>query len=244
VSRDGAPGLISPSFQLGLLAVAIIASTMADLSRPLGLALLGGVTVVALLVTPSALRTYLRRPGPLLSFGLIALALVLLAPVTPGTPTTGLPWVGHPVSAQSLRFLASVWTKSALVLAWVTVFAQRLSDRDLLEGLTGLRLPSRVTGLCYLMVRNLQGVGAEVRRLVRACEARGRPRGWRAITVAAAIAGVLLMRLARRADSQALALVARGFQGPLPLLDWRPLRAGQAMALLGLGGALVCLTRL
>ncbi|NPV47684.1 MAG: hypothetical protein HPY69_12050 [Armatimonadetes bacterium] len=242
--RTGVAAALSPGFQVGLLGVALLASVVTELSRPRGLALLGLLALAAVLTTPLATRAFLRRLVPLFSFGVVALVLLLLAPRSPGMETVVLPLWHRPVPASGLHFVVSLWVKSVLVLAWVTVFAQRLTERDLLEGLTSLRLPPRLVALCYLMVRNVQGVGAEVRRLVRACEARGRPRGWRALTVAVSMAAVLLTRLGRRADTQALAMVARGFAGGLPLLIWRPVRAGHLLALAGVGGVLVCLTRL
>lgn len=242
--HTGAAATPSPGFQLGLLAVALLASVVTDLSHPRGLALLSLLALVALVATPLATRAFARRLVPLVSFGVVALGLLLLAPRPAGTETVLLPPWHLPVPASGLHFVMGLWAKSILVLAWVTVFAQRLSERDLLEGLTSLSLPPRLVALCYLMVRNVRGVGAEVRRLARAAEARGRPRGWRALTVAASMASILVIRLGRRADAQALAMVSRGFAGGLPLLDCRPVRAGHMLALASVGGVLVCLTRL
>lgn len=242
--RAAGGAALSPASQLGLLAVALLASVLGDPFRPRGLAVSGALALAALLATPGAPRALLPRLLPLFSFAILALALLLLAPLGPTSARVVLPGISRPVPASGLHFVASVWVKSALVLAWVTVFARRLSQRDLLAGLTDLRLPARMVALLYLMVRNVQGVGAEVRRLVRACEARGRPRGWRVIIVLASMATVLVTRLGRRADAQALGMVARGFSGGLPLLGSDPVRPGQLLALIGVGAVLICLTRL
>lgn len=236
--------LDSPSFLLGLMIVLVLATAVADLSRPLGLVVLTAAAASAVAITPDALCVLIRRLLPLVSFGLVGFCLVLLAPVSADTPVYALPLWGRPVPEQSVRFILSLWVKSVLVVAWVTVFARRISERDFLEGLTGLRLPPRVTALSYLMVRNMHTVADELRRLLRARDARGRPRGLHALRVAAAIAGVLIVRLGRKAETQGLALVARGFDGGLPLLDCRTITLPQLMVLVALGALLLWTTHL
>ena len=62
-------------------------------------------------------------------------------------------------------------------------------NRELLEGLIALRIPRRTASLCYLIVRSISSVSEETRRLMRARDSRGRPKGLRAVRVAGAMSG-------------------------------------------------------
>ncbi len=235
---------LSPSVRLGLLGVLVLSSASTTLSQPVGLAALAASAVVALLATPRASGLFFRRALPLVSFALFGVLLALLAPVSGDEAAVRLPVWPRPASAPALGLVASLWVKSALILAWVTVFAKGFRERDLLEAFLGLPLPPRMAALCYLVVRSLANVSDETTRLVRARDSRGRPRGLRALRVAAAMAQVLIVRLGRRAETVALALAARGYDGTLRLLDVRPMRPLQAGFLLMLGGFLVWVARL
>lgn len=235
---------VSPSLVLGLAAVLSAASVAAEVTHPRGVALLYGLAIVALVLIPGALRQFLRRLPPLLSFAVCGVVLLLAAPIEPATPVVTLPWLARPVSATTAHFLLSLGVKSLLVVVWATATSVLLSERDLLEGLIGLRIPPRVTALCYLMVAHLRTVRSEIARLLRARDARGAPRGVRTLTVVTAITQTLLIRLGRRAETQGLALAARGFCGHLPLVQARPLSLTAALSLLAGGVLLVWLTRL
>ncbi len=213
----------------------VVVTAAADLTHGRGPLLLAALAVSAAVATPGALRVALRRMLPLCPLALVGLGLLLLAPVPAGAPVYQLPGWGRAVSLQSWQFITELWVKSALIVVWVTVVAARLSERGLLQGLDGLGLPSRVTALCYLMVRNLRTITAEVGRLLRARDARGKPRGLRAVRVAGAIAQVLILRLGHRAEAQAFALVARGFDGRLALAERHPLSVAQLLILIALG---------
>ncbi len=241
--RPVAP-LVSPAFHLGLMAVGLVACVAADVRHA------GGPAAVLLLSLSAAfawrvpLRTLVRPLLPLLSCGLIAAALLLAAPVAPSAPVWTPPGWGRPVAAASAAFLLALWVKSGLVVLWFAVLGHGLTGRDLLEGLIALRLPHRVTVLVYLMVSGLAAARDDIRRLMRARAARGRPHGLYALRVAAAMSGTLLVRLGRRAETQALALASRGFRGSLALLDVRPLQPAHALTLIVTTGVLLWLARL
>lgn len=235
---------ISPSFKLGLLLVLVIACCAADLSRIIGPSVLATIALLAALLSRLPLRLLLTRLLPLISFSVIGLALLIFAPLGPGTATIELPYWGREVSKYTFDFLLAIGVKSTLIVVMISAFAQTMTERDVLAGLTGLRLPAKVVALCYMMLRGLHSVRDEVLRLARGRDARGKPRGIRAIKVAGAMTQVLMVRLARRAEVQALALASRGFDGRLALSEWQPLSAPQLLALIASAVGLLCLTRL
>jgi energy-coupling factor transporter transmembrane protein EcfT len=220
----------SPSFWLGLFAVLVLSVCVCDLRRGAVVALLATLSAAAAVVArvrPSLLLLYLL---PLLSFGVVMLAVILVLPAPAEAETVTL--LGRRVPEQSIRFLSAVLLKSALLLPLATAFSVKLTERDVLVGLTGWRLPAKVVTVSYLILRSLHTVRAEVVRLINARDARGKPGGIRAVTVAGAISQVLLVRLARRAETQAFALCARGYDGYLAVADDT---APSRLELLGLG---------
>lgn len=221
---------LSPSFWLGLLALLVMACALVNIGRSLPVFTLSLLAFVALAVSRTPLRRLLRLV-PLASFGFFCMLLLLIVPIEPDTPTVVLPLWGRPIPEQGAWFVAALMVKSTLIVLLVTAFAERLSERDLLVGLTGLRLPPKLVSLCYLMVRGVRSIGGEVMRLLRARDARGRPRGLRAVRVAAAMAQVLIIRLGLRAETQAFALCARGYAGRLVIADFRCLSALEFSAL-------------
>jgi energy-coupling factor transporter transmembrane protein EcfT len=234
----------SPSFRLGLFALIVAACGAAGLSHALGLAAL---TIAALLSVAYArvpVQAVLLRLVPVVSFCVIALALALVVPVEDGRPTLQLPIVGRPVARKSAQLIAAIAAKSTLVLLFATAFATRFGERDLLVGLTGLHLPSKAVSLLYLTVRSLHVVGQEVHRLIRGRDSRGRPTGIRAIKVGAAITQLLMLRLGRRADTQAMAMVSRGFRNCIPLSEPHPVSPGEVVALVVAGAVMALVVRL
>lgn len=225
----------SPAWRLGLLAVCVTLSALVELSLRPALPTLAFLALAAVLLTPGAMQVWWQRLKPLLTFALVAILLAYAAPLPPGAPSLTIG--GHSFPLVSLTYLVALWVKSALIVTWVTAFGPGLTERDVLEGLSGLHLPPPFVALCYLILHQVQRVTQEVRRLLRAQKARGRARGLRAVRVAAALAQVLVLRLGRRAERQALAMAARGFDTGLPLLQVRSLSAIQMLSLL-LGGGL------
>jgi energy-coupling factor transporter transmembrane protein EcfT len=205
---------------------------------------LTAVTFAVSVLARMPMRNALTRLAPLVSFVILAFGLLLILPVPPETPTVALPLLRLRVSEPGLRLVTAVAVKSSLVVLAVTAMAAGLSQRELLEGLVSLGLPARFRSLCYLMVRQLEGVRGEVRRMAQARDARGRPKRLRAVRVAGAMAQVLIVRLGRRSEAQAFALVARGFRGSLSLLEPRRLTVAEWSVLAFCGVLLVLVARL
>ncbi len=222
---------LSPAFWLTLLAALIIACSVVNVGRLVAVAVLTAITLLALLLTRTPL-SMLKRLLPLLSFVLFCFILLLIIPIEAGAETIQLPFSARRLPSDGAWFVLALTVKSTLIVLLATAFAQRLSQRDFLAGMTALHLPPKLVSLCYLMLRALESIAAELRRLIRARDARGGARGTRAVKVAAAMAQVLIIRLARRAETQAFALCARGYAGRIPLSHYRRITPFEGLALI------------
>ncbi|MGQ9732206.1 MAG: energy-coupling factor transporter transmembrane component T family protein [Candidatus Zipacnadales bacterium] len=232
----------SPGFAVGLLFLLVLAVCLIDVRDAVQLISLSFIAVGALVGARTPLRTALLRLIPLLSFAGLGALLLLLAPAQEGTPTVTLPPFPKPISAQGIGFLTSLLVRSTLIVLIVTAFGSIIRERDILLGLRGLHLPSRLVDLSYLILRNIRVVRDEIVRLLRARDSRGQPHGLLAARSAASIARVLLIRLGQRAEVQAAALYARGFTGSLRVVDTAALSPGELALLLALAASLGWLT--
>ncbi len=241
MTASGRPATgLTPSFRLAALLLAACASATADVLSPGAGGSLAVLAAVGLLATPGAVCDFGKRLAALALFGVVGLGLVLLAPAPSAEPASEI--LGLRVSDHALRFHAALWLRCALIVAWGAVLGRGLGERNLLAALGGLPVPGRLASLCYLMVRSIGDVSRELQTVVRAARARGNPTGLRAVAASGSIAGSLVLRLSLRAETRAMALVARGFEGRLPSLERRPLRAREVLLLAVWGGllALVC----
>lgn len=102
------------------------------------------------------------------------------------------------------------------VMASLTL-AATTEPRDLLVGLERLRVPSQLVQIIGFMIRYLDVVTDEMRRMRIARESRGfRSRGLRAWPVYARTAGALFIRSYERGERVHLAMLSRGYTGVTP----------------------------
>lgn len=243
---DNAPSVFrKPSVRIGWLAVVLATTAAAKLWPPWAIVGLAAAAGLAVGCAPGAWRVLLRRLRPLVSFAVLAAILVLAAPVAPNDSCFSLPGWPRPVSVRAASFMAGLWVKSAIIVAWVTALMAKLSDRDLLEGFLGLPVPRRLASILYFIVRSLKTVSEELHRMQRARDARGLPdKLLRKLSVTGAMTQTLMIRLGQRAETMGLALAARGYNGSLQLLDVRRLGLAETCLLLLSGGILIWLVRL
>jgi cobalt/nickel transport system permease protein len=102
------------------------------------------------------------------------------------------------------------------VLASLTLAATTEPD-DLLRGLQRLRLPDLLVQIMGFMIRYLDVVTGELRRMLtamrsRRCDPRS-PRHWPALAKAL---GALFVRSYERGERVHLAMLSRGYTGRLP----------------------------
>jgi cobalt/nickel transport system permease protein len=124
--------------------------------------------------------------------------------------------LGVSVSEAGLLAGWALLAKGTLgVLASLTL-AATTEARDVLVGLERLRLPSQLVQIMGFMIRYVDVVSDEMRRMRIALESRGfsarNPRHW---PVLARSAGALFIRSYERGERVHLAMVSRGYTGSL-----------------------------
>lgn len=139
---------------------------------------------------------------------------VLLPFVATGPRTEVL---GVTVSQHGLEAGIALLVKGTLgVLASLTL-AATTEPQELLIGLERLRLPQQLVQIMAFMVRYLDVVTDEMRRMRIAREARGfnarNPKHW---PVLARSAGALFIRSYERGERVHLAMLSRGYTGRMP----------------------------
>ena len=125
--------------------------------------------------------------------------------------------LGVSVSEPGLIAAGGFLAKATLgVVASLTV-ASTTEPVDLLRGLRTLRMPDQIVQIMSFMIRYLDVVTDELRRMVTAMRSRGcdprSPRHWPAL---ARTLGALFIRSYERGERVHLAMLARGYDGRLP----------------------------
>jgi cobalt/nickel transport system permease protein len=143
------------------------------------------------------------------------LAFAALMPFIATGPRTEV--LGVTVSEPGLLSAWALVAKGTLgVLASLTL-AATTEPRDLLAGLERLRVPSLLVQIMGFMVRYLDVVTDEMRRMKVARESRGfTARNVRHWPVLARSAGALFIRSYERGERVHLAMLSRGYTGSLP----------------------------
>ncbi|UVS80770.1 cobalt ECF transporter T component CbiQ [Actinokineospora sp. UTMC 2448] len=141
--------------------------------------------------------------------------LALAAPFLGGGPETEV--LGVSVSVGGLLAGWNIVAKGTIgVLASLTL-AATTTPRDLVVGLQRLRTPSVVVTIATLMLRYLEVIVAEARRMRLARISRGHdPRFLWQVGATARGIGTLFLRSYERGERVHLAMVSRGYAGALP----------------------------
>jgi cobalt/nickel transport system permease protein len=192
--------------------VVVVVATPA--TRPL--AYLGYAALLAVAVAVAGLppRTVLARMVIEVPFVLFA----LLVPFVATGPQVEVLGVG--VARDGLVDAGALLAKATLGVLASIVLSATQRPRDLLDGLQQLRVPGLVVAIAGFMLRYLQVVLDEMRRMRVARESRGFDgRGWRHLRVLSRSVGALFLRSYERGERVHLAMLSRGFQGSMPRLD-------------------------
>jgi cobalt/nickel transport system permease protein len=173
------------------------------------LALLAGIWVAARLpVGAIAVRSLIEAPF---------VVLAVLLPVAAAGPRTEV--LGLSLSVDGLLAGWNILVKGTLGVLVSVTLGMTTPVRDLLGGLTRLRVPGMVTTIATLMVRYLEVIAAEARRMRLARVARGHdPRFLWQIGPTVRGVGTLFLRSYERGERVHLAMLARGYTGAMPLL--------------------------
>jgi cobalt/nickel transport system permease protein len=173
--------------------------------------------------------------------------LAVLLPFTGGAPHVD--WLGLPLSQPGLLGAWGILVKGTLGVLTSLTLAATTPLRDLLLGLQRLRAPALVITIATLMLRYIDVIAGEARRMRLARISRGHdPRFlWQAGATARGV-GSLFVRSYERGERVHLAMLSRGWTGEMPRLSdavttrrewaWGLAPVGVALALALTGWAL------
>jgi cobalt/nickel transport system permease protein len=176
-----------------------------------GYAIVLGVVAVAAHTPPAVI---VRRMVVELPFVFFALLLPFVAR---GERTEVL---GLSLSIEGLVGAGNILAKATLGVVASILLAATTEPRELLLGFERLRMPPIIVQITTFMLRYVDVVLAELRRMRIARESRGfRARDIRDIGVLARSAGALFIRSYERGERVYLAMLSRGYTGSMPALD-------------------------
>ena len=139
-------------------------------------------------------------------------AFALLMPFVATGPRVDV--LGLSLSEAGLLAGWALLAKGTLGVMAALTLAATTEPRDLLRGLERLRVPGELVQIMGFMIRYLDVVTDEMRRMRIARESRGfRGGSLRAWPVAARTAGALFIRSYERGERVHLAMLARGYDG-------------------------------
>lgn len=171
----------------------------------------------------------IRRLAVEVPFVVFALALPFVAS-GPRVTVAGLT-----VSEPGLWAAWALLAKGTLGVLAGLLLAATTEPRDLLLGLTRLRLPDQLVQIMGFMVRYVDVVAGEMRRMSIARVSRGfdarSPRHW---PVLARSLGALFVRSYERGERVHLAMLSRGYAGALPDLGRAPVARADLLAAVAL----------
>lgn len=169
------------------------------------------------------------RPGWLARRAMIELPFVLLAVALPfaghGERVT---WLGMSLSVDGLYGAWNIAAKGTLGVLASLLLAATTTMRDLIGGLDRLRVPSVFTQIATFMLRYLDVLVEDARRMRIARLSRGYdPRFLWQVKAFAVSIGALFLRAFERGERVYLAMLSRGYTGRLPRGDRAPATARQ-----------------
>jgi cobalt/nickel transport system permease protein len=145
-------------------------------------------------------------------------AFALLLPFAAAGPYTEV--FGLRLSESGLWGAWNILAKGTLGVAASALLAATTDLRSLLLGLERLRMPPLLVQIASFMIRYADVIGEEMRRMRIARASRGfEARGVRHWGVLAKSAGALFIRSFERGERVHLAMVSRGYEGSMPVID-------------------------
>lgn len=166
-------------------------------------------TVVGLARIPP--RLVLKRMSIELPFVLFA----VLVPFVSRGPQTEI--LGVTVSSAGLLAAWNILIKASLGVVAAITLAGTTQPRDILRGAERLHLPPLLAQIAMFMLRYIDLILDDLRRMRIARESRGfAARGPRAWVAMARTAGALFVRSYERGERVYLAMLSRGYTGRMP----------------------------
>jgi cobalt/nickel transport system permease protein len=204
-----------------MLATLVLVGGIALLSplKPAEAGALFGFLLVAALQAEIPLGLWLARSLAVLPVAASLALFSILREVALGNPTDPLrSWLAG--GSTALGLVASAWlcVLACLLLSLVSPPA------DLLGAMKGLGMPSGLLGVLWFLFRFAETLREQLRAMRRAlaCRAPGLgPRGQ--VRIFGNLAGAMLLRAHDRGHRVHAAMLARGFQGEMPMAPPPPL---------------------
>lgn len=135
--------------------------------------------------------------------------------------------LGASVSEQGLRSAGHVLARAMIGVTTSIVLAATTELPRILAGLDRLRVPPVLTQIAGFMLRYVEVVAGELRRMRTSMTARGYdPRGLHQVRPIAAASGALFVRSHERGERVHRAMLARGYTGAMPSLHDDTAQAG------------------
>ena len=212
---------------VGLLAFVLATVSVPNGARPVLVVLLG-LAVAVLVSTRVPVRHVLPRLAVETPFAVFALVLPFVA-VGPEVEL-------GPVSVSEPGLVAAValLLKGTTGVVCAVAFAVTTEPRDLVRALQHLHVPDPLVTIASFMVRYVEVVADQLRRMRVARDSRGfRSRSVRAWPALASSTGALFIRSYERGERVHLAMLSRGYGGRMPVtapLAGRPVQWAVALA--------------
>ena len=163
-------------------------------------------------------------PGWLATRALVEAPFVVLAVLLPFFATgPRTEWMGMSLSVDGLLAGWNILVKGTLGVLISVTLAATTPMRDLVAGLSRLRVPALFTTIATLMLRYLEVIVAEAGRMRLARLARGHdPRFLWQVGATVRGIGTLFLRSYERGERVHLAMLSRGYRGTMPALGAGP----------------------
>ncbi|BCJ46367.1 cobalt ECF transporter T component CbiQ [Actinoplanes ianthinogenes] len=216
LDRGGRVHRLAPEVKI----VAVLLFTIVVvLTPPTHFAAFAGYSALLVVVTAAAgvpALWLLKRATIELPFVLLALALPIFG------HGERVEWLGLSLSVDGLHGAWNIFAKGTLGVLASLLLAATTTMRDLLLGLDRLRVPAVFTQIATFMLRYLDVLADDARRMRIARLSRGYdPRFLWQVKAFAVGVGSLFLRSYERGERVYLAMVSRGYTGRLPVLDTR-----------------------
>ncbi|MFG2003522.1 cobalt ECF transporter T component CbiQ [Spirillospora sp. NPDC048911] len=163
-------------------------------------------------------------------------AFALLLPFVARGPRVDVLGIG--LSESGLWSAWNILAKASLGAVAMILLGATTEPRALLLGLERLRMPALLTQIATFMLRYLDVIVGEMRRMRVARASRGfEARGFRDVTVLARSVAALFLRSYERGERVYLAMVSRGYDGRMPVINESAATVRQWTAAAALPGA-------
>ncbi|GAA4691401.1 cobalt ECF transporter T component CbiQ [Phytohabitans rumicis] len=216
-----------------LYTIVVVVTPRTEFAAFAGYAVL--VAVVAVLARVPA-RWLAKRATIELPFVLLAVALPFAGH---GERVT---WLGMSLSVDGLYGAWNIFAKGTLGVLASLLLAATTTMRDLILGLDRLRCPRVFTQIATFMLRYMDILADDARRMRIARLSRGYdPRFLWQVKAFAVSLGALFLRAFERGERVYLAMVSRGYAGRLPAPDGAGATTGQWVASAALPAAAACI---